>query len=132
MKEPLWLSRQVALATHAMMIAQHGGLEGVRDEGLLESALTKPKNKFAYGSTSLPELAASYAAGIIQNHPFLDGNKRTGFVLAATFLEINGLKFFADEPHTIERTLALAASAISEEDYARWLADNSRVRKKQK
>jgi death on curing protein len=132
MKEPLWLSREVALATHAMMMAQHGGLEGVRDEGLLESALTKPKNKFAYGSASLSELAASYAADIIHNHPLLDGNKRTGFVLAATFLEINGFEFFADEPHTIERTLALAASAISEDEYAGWLADNSQVRKLQK
>jgi death-on-curing protein len=132
MKEPLWLTRAIAIATHDMMLAQHGGLAGVRDEGLLESALTKPQNKFAYGSPSLAEMAASYAAGIIHNHPFVDGNKRTGFVLAATFLEINGHDFSADELHAIERTLALAANAISEKEYARWLADNSRIRRGQK
>src|SRR5437870_13702581 len=104
MKEPLWLSRQVALATHAMMIAQHGGLEGVRDEGLLESALAKPKNKFAYGLPSVAEMAASYAAGIVLNHPFLDGNKRTGFLIAAAFLELNGFEFFAEETTVVERT----------------------------
>jgi death-on-curing protein len=132
MKEPLWLTRAIAIATHDMMLAQHGGLAGVRDEGLLESALTKPQNKFAYGSPSLAEMAASYAAGIIHNHPFVDGNKRTGFVLAATFLEINGHDFSADELHAIEQTLALAANAISEKEYARWLADNSRIRRGQK
>jgi death-on-curing protein len=126
MKEPFWLTRDIAIATHEMMLAQYGGLAGVRDEGLLESALTKPQNKFAYGSPTIPELGASYAAGIIHNHRLLDGNKRTGFMLAATFLEKNGLEFVADEAMVVERTLALAANAISEHEYARWLADNSR------
>jgi death-on-curing protein len=126
MKEPLWLNRDDALAAHGMMLSQHGGLEEVRDEGLLESALAKPKNKFVYGSPSLADMAASYTAGIILNHPFLDGNKRTGFLVAAAFLELNGLEFFAEETHVVERTLALAAGAITEEDYARWLAKNSR------
>ena len=132
MKEPLWLNRDVAIATHEIMLAQHGGLAGVRDEALLESALAKPQNQFAYGSPSLTQMAASYAAGIIHNHPFLDGNKRTGFVLAVVFLEQNGLAFSADEPHAVERTLALAANAISEEEYARWLTENSRPRKRRK
>jgi death-on-curing protein len=126
MREPVWLNRDDALAAHEMMLAQHGGLEGVRDEGFLESALAKPQNKFAYGSPSTAEMAASYAAGIILNHPFLDGNKRTGFMIAAAFLELNGFEFFAEETSVVERTLALAAGAISEEDYAHWLAKNSR------
>jgi death-on-curing protein len=126
MKEPQWLNREDALAAHEMMLAQHGGLEGVRDEGLLESALAKAKNKFSYGSPSVHEMAASYAAGVILNHPFLDGNKRTGFLLAAAFLELNGFEFFAEEANVVERTLALAAGAINEREYSRWLAGNSR------
>jgi death-on-curing protein len=109
-----------------MMLAQHGGLAGVRDEGLLESALTKPQNLFAYGSPTLPELAASYAAGIILNHPFMDGNKRTGFMLAATFLELNGLTFRASEESVVEKTLAFAGGKLKEADYAAWLKANSR------
>jgi death on curing protein len=132
MKEPRWLNRAIAIATHHMMLAQHGGLEGVRDEGLLESALAKPQNKFGYSSPSLAQMAASYAAGIIHDHPFIDGNKRTGFVLAVTFLQINGLELFAEEPHAVERTLALAANAISEDEYAEWLAENSSKPKRQK
>jgi death on curing protein len=126
MKEPLWLDLEKALVAHDIMLAQHGGLAGVRDEGLLESALAKPQNRFAYESPSIPEMAASYAAGIILNHPFLDGNKRTGFFLAAAFLELNGYDFLADEAVVVERTLALAAGAIGENDYANWLKKNSR------
>jgi death-on-curing protein len=126
MKEPLWLNREDALAAHEMMLAQHGGLAGVRDEGLLDSALAKPQNKFAYESPTMAEMAASYAAGVILNHPFLDGNKRTGFLLASAFLELNGYEFVAEEPDVVERTLALAAHAIRETDYAEWLAENSR------
>ena len=91
MKEPRWLDRAECLAIHDLMLAQYGGLGGVRDESLLESALAKPRNRFAYEHASTAELVASYAAGIVHNHPFLDGNKRTGFMLAATFLELNGL-----------------------------------------
>jgi death on curing protein len=126
MKEPIWLDRDVALAAHEMMLAQHGGLAGVRDEGLLDSALAKPQNKFAYGKPSLAEMAASYAAGIILNHPFLDGNKRAGFMIAAAFLELNGLEFFAEEAEVVEQTLALAAGDIDESKYARWLKERSR------
>jgi death-on-curing protein len=126
MKKPVWLDRSDCLAIHEMMLAQHGGLAGVRDEGLLESALAKPQNLFAYGSPTLAELAASYAAGIVHNHPFLDGNKRTGFMLAATFLELNGLVFTATEESVVEQTLALAAGELKETGYAAWLKANSR------
>jgi death-on-curing protein len=125
MKQPVWLDRDDALAVHDMVLAEHGGLIGVRDEGLLASALAKPHNRFAYGSTSLTDLAASYAAGIILNHPFLDGNKRTGFMLAATFLEINGMVFTASEESVVEKTLALASGGLKEAGYAAWLKTNS-------
>jgi len=126
-KEPIWLNREDCLAIHEMMLAQHGGLAGVRDEGLLESALSRPRRLFACRSPHLAELAASYAAGIIRNHPFLDGNKRTGFMLAATFLEINGLEFTATEESVIEMTLALASGKLKQAGYAEWLSDNSRA-----
>ena len=126
MKKPVWLDRAVCLAIHEMVLSQHGGLAGVRDEGLLESALEKPPNLLAYGSPTLAELAASYAAGIILNHPFIDGNKRTGFMLAATFLELNGQEFTASEESVVENTLALAAGKLKEAGYAAWLKTNLR------
>lgn len=126
MKEPVWLDRVIALAIHEMMLAQYGGLAGIRDEGLLESALGKPRNLFAYGSPSLAELAASYASGILLNHPFLDGNKRTGFMLAAAFLEINGVEFFASEESVVEQTVALAAGELKGAGYAEWLKEYSK------
>ena len=126
MKTPVWLERADCLAIHEMMLAQHGGLAGVRDKGLLEAALGKPKNRFAYGQPTLPQLAASYAAGIILNHPFLDGNKRTGFLMAATFLELNGRKMTATEESVVENTVALAAGQLKETAYAAWLEANSR------
>ena len=121
MKEPAWLTREECLAIHEMMLAQHGGLAGVRDEGLLESALSKPQNLFAYAKPTLVEMAASYASGVILNHPFLDGNKRTGFMVAAVFLEVNGYEVIATEESVVENTLALAAGSSKEKDYAVWL-----------
>jgi death on curing protein len=115
------------LAIHDLLLAQHGGLAGVRDEGLLESALAKPRNLFTYSSPPLPQMAASYAAGVIINHPFLDGNKRTGFMLAATFLELNGMAFMASEESVVEKTLALAAGELKEAGYAAWLKVNSHM-----
>jgi death on curing protein len=123
---PRWLDRSDCLAIHEMMLAQHGGLAGVRDEGLLESALSKPQNLFAYGSPALAELAASYAAGITHNHPFLEANKRTGFLVAATFLELNGIALTASEESVVEKTLALAAGELKEAGYTAWLKANSR------
>lgn len=125
MTEPIWLNREDCLAIHDMMLAQHGGLAGVRDAGLLESALAKPRNLFAYSSPTLPEMAASYATGIIRNHPFLDGNKRTGFMLAATFLELNGMKFAATEESVVHMTLGLADGKLKPAGYAKWLTENS-------
>ena len=127
MKEPIWLNREDALAIDEMMLAQHGGLAGVRDEGLLESALFKPQHLFAYASPALAEMAASYAAGIVLNHPLLDGKKRTGFMLAATFLEINGTEVTATEESVVQMTLALAGGKLKQAAYAEWLSKNSRA-----
>jgi len=126
MKQPVWLNLPDCLAIHEMMLSQHGGLAGVRDAGLLASALAKPQNLYAYDQPTLSQLAAGYAAGIVLNHPFLDGNKRTGFILAATFLELNGLIFTASEESVVEITVALAAGKVNQADYALWLQQNSR------
>jgi death-on-curing protein len=121
MNEPLWISREVLLATHEGLIERFGGLAGMRDDVLLDSALNRPRHLFNYGEPSIFAMAAVYAAGIIKNHPFLDGNKRTGFMAAYIFLGANGLSFQAAEESVVERTLALAAGAIGEADYAAWL-----------
>ena len=126
--EPRWISRDICLAVHDMLLSQYGGCAGLRDPGLLNSALARPLQMKAYGSPSLPELAAAYAAGIIRNHPFLDGTKRTGFMLGSGFLELNGMEFFASEAETVIKTLALAAGELSEVAYAEWLSRNSRAR----
>ncbi len=128
MKEPLWLNREDCLGIHEMMLSQHGGLSGVRDEGLLLSAIAKPQNHFAYGSESFPEMAASYAAGIVLNHPFLDGNKRTGFMTAVTFLDLNGIDFTASEESSVQSTVALASGELTETGYAEWLKANCHPR----
>ncbi|MFM8420552.1 MAG: type II toxin-antitoxin system death-on-curing family toxin [Verrucomicrobiota bacterium] len=126
MKEPIWILREVVLLAHEQSLAQFGGADGLRDEGLLDSALGKPGNLYAYGKPSLFELAARYAFGIVKNHPFMDGNKRTGFVVAVAFLEINGWAFEASEVDAALRTLALAAGAMTEAEYAGWLKANCR------
>lgn len=127
MNEPLWLDRDDCLGIHEMMLSQHGGLSGVRDEGLLLSAIAKPQNHFAYGSRSLTGMAAAYAAGIVLNHPFLDGNKRTGFMVAVTFLELNGLELTASEEAAVQNTVGLASGQISEAHYADWLEANCKT-----
>lgn len=124
MNEPVWLNREDCLGIHEMMLSQHGGMAGVRDEGMLLSALAKPLNHYAYGSESLTEMAASYAAGIVLNHPFLDGNKRTGFMMAVTFLELNGLQVTATEESVVQSTVALATGELTESGYADWLKAN--------
>ena len=127
MTEPVWLLKPAVLAAHKMMIAEFGGTEGLRDEGLLDSALVRPANLHHYEDCDdLPGMAAAYAAGIIQNHPFLDGNKRTGFMAAFMFLGRNGLSLTADEASATIMTLALAASEINEAAYADWLAENTK------
>ena len=126
MKEPYWLTREECLALHEMMLSQHGGSEGLRDENMLESALAKPRQLFAYGKPTMSDLAASYVCGLVKNHPFIDGNKRTGFMLGAGFLERNGYEFHASEAEAAVRTLALAAGEMSEAEFASWLQANSR------
>jgi death-on-curing protein len=122
---PLWLSKELIFALHERLVAEFGGLPGLRDEGLLESALGKPENLHAYGKPSAFELAASYAFGIVKNHPFLDGNKRTGFAAAAVFLETNGYRLIGSEVEATGAVLALAAGDISEAAFAAWLSENS-------
>jgi len=126
MKPPHWLTRDECLALHDMMLSFYGGITGVRDEHLLESALARPQQLFHYGKPSMAEMAAAYAAGIVKNHPFLDGNKRTGFMLGAGFLERNGHEFHAAEADAVVSTLALAAGAMTEAAYAEWLEANSK------
>ena|ERR1700733_11836452 len=126
MKKPYWLSREECLALHEMMLSQYGGSEGLRDENMLESALAKPLQLFTYGKPTMFDLAASYVFGVVKNHPFIDGNKRTGFMLGAGFLERNGYQFHASEADAAMRTLALAAGEMSEAEFAVWLKANSR------
>jgi death on curing protein len=125
MTQPIWLLKPAVLSIHNMVIAEFGGIDGLRDEGLLDSALARPNNLYSYErSEALARLAAAYTFGIIQNHPFLDGNKRTGFMCAYVFLGRNGLELRADEVSAATRTLALAASETDEATYAEWLAQN--------
>ena len=126
MNEPIWLDSQDLYVLHNQLLARFGGLKGIRDEGLLESALHRPVRKFQYEPKStLPELAASYSYGIARNHPFFDGNKRSALLAAIVFLEINGMKFHATEEEAVLETLALAAGERTEKEYAFWLTRNS-------
>lgn len=125
MSEPIWITSEIMLAIQASLIARFGGLAGLRDEGLLESALAKPQQLFHYENPSFPEMAACYAYGIVKTHPFLDGNKRAGFMAAYTFLAANGLQLIAPEEEAVFRTLALAAGEIAAAEYAEWLASSS-------
>ncbi len=108
------------------MLAAFGGASGIRDEGLLDSALARPDNLVAYGEPTLFDLAASYGFGLVKNHPCVDGNKRVGFAVAALFIELNGYRVVASEADVVVRTLGLAAGQIREADYAAWLKANSR------
>jgi death-on-curing protein len=112
-------------ALHALVLAKHGGGRGVRDVRRLESALFRPRNLHAYERASLPQMAAAYAAGVIEGHPFVDGNKRTGLALAIAFLEFNGLRFRGSEVEAVVFTLGLAAGEVSEKAYAQWLTNNT-------
>ena len=124
-KKPEWVLLETVLTLHEQLLAEFGGLSGVRDAGLLDSALARPQNLLAYGQPDSFDLAASYGFGIVKNHPFNDGNKRTGFAVAVLFLELNGYRFQAAEADATVRTLALAARAMNEAQYAAWLKANS-------
>lgn len=130
MNEPIWLRLEVILAAHDEQLAEHGGGVGVRDRGLLESALARPENLFASGEPSLPKLAAAYAFGIARNHPFVDGNKRTALVAAEAFLGLNGFDLTADDVEAVKVFLALAAGEMSEEELAAWIGRNSLKRER--
>lgn len=128
MNRPIWVDRASVLLLHAESLAIHGGAGGLRDMGLLESALARPQSLHADGEGDAAALAAAYAFGIIRNHPFVDGNKRIGFITAAVFLEANGSRFTASEAEVVMRTLALAASEIDEAEFASWLCENVQSR----
>ena len=124
MTEPEWLELNVVLDFHTEQLALFGGPDGIRDLGLLESALTRPQNKFAYGETGLAALAAAYGFGIARNHPFIDGNKRTALASMIVFLNVNGLALSASQEAAAAIVLALAAGEIGEDVLARWIADH--------
>jgi death-on-curing protein len=125
-KEPLWIEARDVLAIHDRSLAMHGGATGVRDQALLESALARPRQHDAYASApSIVEMAALYTAGIVRNHPFVDGNKRTGFVAGVLFLELNGFDFRAGEADATLAVMGLAAGTFDEAGYASWLRGNS-------
>jgi death on curing protein len=127
MADITWIDKQEALTMHAQQLAEHGGSSGVRDEGLLESALARPQNLLAYAEEqpSLTQLAAAYAFGIARNHPFPDGNKRTAFVVCLTFLLVNGLAVTAPKEDRYFIFYDLAAGKLSEDELAHWLDVNS-------
>lgn len=122
MSEPLWVDERDALALHARLLALDGGPAGVRDQGLLESALARPRQLHAYGKkVDVVAMAAAYTVGIVRNHPFLDGNKRTGFIVGVLFLEINGYRFAASEEDAAQSVLSLAAGTLDENAFAAWM-----------
>jgi death-on-curing protein len=122
----VWIDEREALVLHDRLLALHGGAEGVRDEGLLKSALARPQQHRAYGgSPDVVELAAIYTSGILRNHPFVDGNKRTGFVIGILFLELNGYRFDASEEDAAQAVIALAAGKLDEVVYGAFLRANA-------
>ncbi|MFO7970834.1 MAG: type II toxin-antitoxin system death-on-curing family toxin [Desulfobacterales bacterium] len=120
-----WLKEDVVIAMHSEQIAEHGGSLGIRDAGLLSSALARPQNQAAYGEPSVFDLAAAYAFGVIQNHPFVDGNKRVGFLAAYAFLDLNGWELMASEAEAVAAVLALATGQMDEAGFSDWLKNNS-------
>jgi death-on-curing protein len=124
MSEPVWVEDELVLAIHDRQLVEHGGAEGLRDETLLHSALGRPVNHFAYASTDIIDLAARYTFGIVKNHPFVDGNKRTGFVVGVLFLELNGYRFTASEEAAAQAVIELAAGTIDEDGFSNFLRAN--------
>ncbi len=129
MDEPKWILKVVVLAAHDEQLAEHGGHEGLRDDGLLESALARPINRYSYGEADIFDLAAAYAYGLIKNHPFLDGNKRTSLTVSLGFLLLNGFKVTENEAARLVVWLSLAEGKLSEAELAAWLRANSKAEK---
>ena len=131
MKEPVWIDERDALALHDRLLALHGGAVGLRDDGLLKSALARPQQHFAYAeSPDIVDMAAAYTWGIVRNHPFVDGNKRTGFVVGILFLELNGYRFNASEGDTAQMVLELASGNLDEAGYIAFLRAHASLGKK--
>lgn len=126
MREPIWIDERDALTLHDRLLALHGGRAGVRDENLLRSALARPRQHFVYAEAAdLIEMATAYTAGIVRNHPFIDGNKRTGFVVGILFLELNGYRMRASEEDAVQAVLQLAAGTLDETGYTAFLRANT-------
>ena len=124
----VWPDREVIIAVHEMQLAEHGGLAGVRDVGLLDLALSRAPNLAAYGEADAAALAAAYGYGLSRNHPFIDGNKRTGFVAAELFLNLNGFELDATDADCVIAMLSLAAGEVSEDAFAGWLRAHTQKR----
>jgi death-on-curing protein len=122
--EPLWLELREIVDLHAEQLARFGGPDGIRDQGMVESAIARPVNRWHYGETDLAALAAAYAFGLAKNHPFIDGNKRIAFQAMMTFLRLNDIAFIPDAAQATLIILALAAGEVSEESLTRWIRDN--------
>lgn len=125
MTEPIWIDAAVTLAIHDRSLVLHGGSPGLRDDSLLKSALARPLQHFAYAEADIVDLATVYTAGIVRNHPFVDGNKRTGFVVGILFLELNGYRFMACEEDAAQAVLLLAAGDLDDAGFAAFLRINS-------
>ena len=123
-QEPLWISYEQAIALHARQLRRFGGAPGLREEGMLRSALERLINKRTYEQSALAELAAAYAFGLAKNHAFVDGNKRIAFMVMMTFLHKNGVPFAPDPAQATQIILSLAAGEVSEESLTRWIGDN--------
>jgi death-on-curing protein len=123
--DPVWIDEALVLAVHGRLLAIHGGAGGLRDDGLLKSALARPMQLSAYGeNVDLVDMAGAYATGVVKNHPFVDGNKRTGFLACVLFLELNGFRFIASEEDAAEAVLALAAGTLDEAGFVAFLRGN--------
>ena len=130
MNDLIWIDKRDALAIHEQSLIRYGGANGIRDEGLLESALARPLQRHAYSETAdIFELAAVYTAGIVKNHPFVDGNKRTGFIAGILFLEMNGYIFTAAEAPAAQAVLELAAGTVEETGFAAFLRDHFKAKR---
>jgi death-on-curing protein len=124
MNEPIWLDVAEIIDMHSEQLALFGGADGIRDQGMLESALARPRNRWGYGETDLAALAAAYAFGLAKNHPFVDGNKRAAFHALVVFLRLNDIEFRPDPAQATAIILGLAAGEVSEEGLTRWIRDN--------
>ena len=125
MISPIWIEEAVVIAIHRRQLAEHGGSDGIRDKGLLESALFRPKNQLAYGNPTIFDLAAAYGYGITKNHPFVDGNKRTSYVVTRTFLKLNGYDIQASAIEKYQLWMGLSDSQINETQLAKWIKEKS-------